>query len=409
MSKMFDRKSAVDELAAKKRDFNKIENQINTLKRNLENSASLTDAQELDTLLNAFVGDEQTLMHDIATLQEKLDDEGDSTMKNSNVRNYKDTAQAVKDWADIYRNSASKEDAEARWRDKLVENGVTIDGKTEMLPTQVDLGIQSVVEDNPIFDIMQHVNAGTLVYKKFDTNDTAVVRGAGYNITENKTEQNSTLDVKDLPQNEIYKLTTVSYKAMKNMGSELDTFIAQELTQNVINKIVDLALYDGTGNASDQNAGFDAVAANGSAAVHVEYPKGSSLAKAVQANSFRATGGGATVIDNSGASTGQQNRVLIVNSDDYAKILGEALSLNYQVENIPKWLGVDSVIITKTTSKNYKPIVMTKNAYIVAMDDFDKFDWYNVLNNRNTSEVVALANGTLFQANSAVVFTEAAG
>ena len=51
---------------------------------------------------------------------------------------------------------------------------------------------------------------------------------------------------------------------------------------------------------------------------------------------------------------------------------------------------------------------MTKNAYIVAMDDFDKFDWYNVLNNRNTSEVVALANGTLFQANSAVVFTEAA-
>ena len=83
--------------------------------------------------------------------------------------------------------------------------------------------------------------------------------------------------------------------------------------------------------------------------------------------------------------------------------------LNYQVESIPKWLGVDSVIITKTTSKNYRPIVMTKNAYIVAMDDFDKFDWYNVLSNRNTSEVVALANGTLFQANSAVVFSEAAG
>ena len=72
---MFDRKSAVDELAAKKRDFNKIENQIDTLKRNLENSASLTDAQELDTLLNALVGEAQTRMHDIATLQKKLDDE----------------------------------------------------------------------------------------------------------------------------------------------------------------------------------------------------------------------------------------------------------------------------------------------------------------------------------------------
>ena len=404
---MFDRKSAIDKLAAKKREFDKIENQIDALKSNLKNSTSLTDAQELDTLLNSLVGEAQALMHDIAALQKKLDDEGDFEMNNSKVKHYEDTAQAVKDWADIYRNSASKEDAESKWRDKLVENGVNIDGKTELLPTQVDLGIQSVIEDNPIFDIMQHVSAGTLVYKKFDTKDTAVVRGTGYNITENKVEQNATLDVKDLPQNEIYKLTTVSYKAMKTMGSELDTFIAQELTQNVINKIIDLALYDGTGTASDNNAGFDSVVASDSAAVHVEYPKGSSLAQAIQANSFRATGGGATVIDNSGASTGQQNRVLIVNSDDYSKILGEALKLSYQVENIPKWLGVDSVIITKTTSKNYKPIVMTKNAYIVAMDDFDKFDWYNVLSNRNTSEVVALANGTLFQANSAVVFTEA--
>ena len=406
---MFDRKSVIDELAAKKRDFNKIENQIDTLKSNLKNSASLTDAQELDTLLNTLVGEAQTKMHDIAALQKKLEDEGDFEMRNTKVKNYQDSAQAVKDWADIYRNSASREDAESKWRDKLVENGISIEGKTELLPTQVDLGIQSVIEDNPIFDIMQHVNAGTLVYKKFSTNDTAVVRGTDYNITANKTEQNATLDVKDLPQNEIYKLTSVSYKAMKNMGAQLDTFIAQELTQNVINKIVDLALYDGTGNASDANAGFDAVAAKDSAAVHVEYPKGTSLATAIQANSFRATGGGATVIDNSGASTGQQNRVLIVNTDDYAKILGEALKLNYQVENIPKWLGVDSVIITKTTSANYKPIVMTKNAYIVAMDDFDKFDWYNVLSNRNTSEVVALANGTLFQANSAVVFSEAAG
>lgn len=404
-----DKKSLVDKLAAKKSELSKIENQIEELKTNLKEVTNSSDAQELDILLNSLVGSEASTLHEISKLQKELEAKGDTGMKNAKHKSYEDTVQAVKDWADIYRNSASKEDAEAKWRDKLVENGVNVEGKTEMLPTQVDLGIQSVIEDNPIFDIMQHVNAGTLVYKKFDTKDTAVVRGTGYNITENKTEQNATLDVKDLPQNEIYKLTTVSYKAMKNMGAELDTFIAQELTQNVINKVVDLALYDGTGNANDNNAGFDAVVAKDSAAVHVEYPKGSSLAKAIQANSFRATGGGATVIDNSGASTGQQNRVLIVNSDDYAKILGEALSLNYQVENIPKWLGVDSVIITKTTSKNYKPIVMTKNAYIVAMDDFDKFDWYNVLSNRNTSEVVALANGTLFQANSAVVFTEAAG
>ena len=94
---MFDRKSTINKLATKKRAFNKIENQIDTLKRNLENAASLTDARELDTLLNALVSNEQALMHDIAALQKKLDDEGDTGMKNSKHKNYQETTQAVKD------------------------------------------------------------------------------------------------------------------------------------------------------------------------------------------------------------------------------------------------------------------------------------------------------------------------
>ena len=82
---MFDRKSAIDELAAKKRDFNKIENQIDNLKDKLKNASSSTDAQELDTLLNSLVGEAQTKMHDIAVLQKKLDDEGDLEMNNSKI------------------------------------------------------------------------------------------------------------------------------------------------------------------------------------------------------------------------------------------------------------------------------------------------------------------------------------
>ena len=48
---------------------------------------------------------------------------------------------------------------------------------------------------------------------------------------------------------------------------------------------------------------------------------------------------------------------------------------------------------------------MKAGAYTVAYDDFDQFDWYNIMNNTNKTEVVALASGTLFEPNSAVVFT----
>jgi len=46
---MFDRKSAIDKLAAKKRHFNKIENQIDTLKDNLKNSGTQTEAKDRKT------------------------------------------------------------------------------------------------------------------------------------------------------------------------------------------------------------------------------------------------------------------------------------------------------------------------------------------------------------------------
>ena len=402
-----DVKSITDELNAKRKDLDSLVTNAKNLKDKIRACNSVDDAVDLDKQLTENANKMTALNEKIATLETKLTENGGTNM-HKEVKNYRDTAQAVKDWAEIYRNSTSKEEADAKWENKLVENGVTISGDTSLLPTQIDLGIQNTIAENPIFGLMQRVGAGNLVYKKFTTSDKAIARGEGYNITENKTEQAGTLEVRDLPQNEIYKLTSVSYKAMKNMGAQLNQFIATELSQYVIDKVVELALYDGTGTTTGAGAGFDAIVDANSAAVHVEYPHGSSLSKAIRANAFLATGANAAVIDNNGKTTGENNRVLIVNRADYGKILDDALALSYNVGNMPEWLGVDSIIIKDTDSAKYKPIVMSRNAYIVAMDNFDKFDWYNVLNNRNVSEVVTLANGTLFQANSAVVFTEAA-
>lgn len=405
--KKMDIKSLMDELMVKNGELEALQTKASELKSKVLVENDVDELEGLDSKLTENELEINNLQKDIDDLQNKIDNENKSGGKT--MKNYLQTNKAMTDWAAIIKNSADKNEANEKWLETLTSNGVTIEGETSLLPGKIELAITSTISRNPIYDAMQHTGSGTLVHRKFNSDDTAIVRGTGYNYTETKTEQNSVLEIKELPQTEIYKQTSVSYKALKAMGSALSEFITAEEIQHVIDRIVDLGLYDGTGNTNgkDTTNGFDAIVGKDSGAIHVEYDKAAmTLAKAIRANAFRATGAGAVVIQKDGNVESTNSTMLIVNSADYGEILAEALELNYNVDNMPAWLCVGKIVVKDTTSANYKPIVMAENAYIVAADEsFDKFDWYNILNNRNVSEVVTLASGTLYEANSAVVFT----
>lgn len=400
-----DKKSLIDKIAAKNSELHTLVSNAKKLKDQLSEASTMDEAEVLDKKLTENAKQTTIRTAEIEELQKKLK-EMPSNMTVSNNKNnkkgYLATNAAVKDWVEILNSSSNNQDAKAKWEAKLAENGVTVGGDTSELPAMVDLGIQNAISENPVFDLFTKAPGGKLVYKKFETSQTAVTRGQAYNITEQKTEQESTLTVKALAPNQIYKMTSVDYRTLKEIGDQLAPFIASELSQFVIDKIVDLALYDGTGaDDSNKTGGFDAVV-NNPGAVQVSY-KGS-LADAIRNNAFRATGTGAVTVTQAGASNATTT-TLIVNPADYANILGTATALNYNVSDIPSWLGVGQIIVKEFASEKYKPIVLKAGAYTVAYDDFDQFDWYNIMNNTNKTEVVALASGTLFEPNSAVVFT----
>ena len=402
---MMDKKSLMDALDDKKTKLSGLVTNSTELLEQIQNAKDLKDAEALDAKLSENKSNIDELNVDIADLTSKI--EGiDNEMKNSKKATYIETKESLNDFSQLVTNSSTKQEFVQNWQAKLVENGVSVAGDTIVLPKMVDTGIQSSITENPVFGLFQKAPGGSLVYKKFDTTDKAVTRGTGYNVTETKTEQDSTLTVKVMPQNEIYKLTSVDYRALKTIGSALAPFLATELSQYVIDAIVELALYDGTGtDDKTKKGGFDAVV-NSDYAVKVEYT--TDLATAIRNNSFRANGAGAVTITTSGASNADSN-TLVVSTADYAAIVESVNTLAYAVSDIPAHLGVSQIVVKDFTSAKYKPVILKKNAYVVSYDDFDKFDWYNIMNNTMKNEVVTLASGTLFEPNSAVVFTKKAG
>lgn len=406
-----DYKSIVDKLADKTAEFEKLKQNGIELKSKLEQASAETDVEDLDIKLTENATQIDSLAKEIDELKDlkinALEEKrkGESEMTQS----YLETDKALKDFAHLVQNAKDGADLKEKWSEKLAENAVEITGDTTLLPKQVILGIDSKIKKSIIFNYFRLMPAGQLVRQTFATDDTAITRGSGYNITEQKTEQASTLDIVSLPQNEIYKMTSLSYKVLKNMGDGVVNFVVDELTQFVINKIVDLALYDGEGQTTtNKNEGFDAVVKD-TRAIHVQYEAALGLVNAIRLNSYRAAGDGEVEVATAGgriASEESADTLLIVNDADYAKILDAVNALSYPVTDIAGWLGVSRIVRKNTTSANYKPIILPVGAYAVAMDDFDNFNWYNILSNRSQQEVVTLANGTLFSVSSAVVFEE---
>lgn len=403
-----DKKSLMDQLNEKQNTLITLKENTASLTERLNSATDITSAKQLDEKLTKNATDIINVQNDIINITAQIEGMDDKMAKSNKNKSYIETSNAVEDWAAIMNSASNQNEAQSEWKKKLAENGITLAGDVTALPAQVDLGIQSAIASNPVFDLFTKApgnDASKLVIKKFATSDTAVVRGTKYNITEQKTEQDSTLTVKALDPNQIYKLTSVDYRALKTIGNQLTPFIATELSQYVIDKIVELALYDGEGSDdTNQKGGFESIVAT-DASVKVEYS--GTLADAVRNNSFRATGAGAITITPTGAANATSTS-LVVNTADYADILSAATALNYNVSDVPSWLGVGQVIVKDFTSTKYKPIVLKAGSYNVAYTDFDKFDWYNIMNNTMKNEVVTLASGALFEPSSAVVFTKVA-
>lgn len=323
----------------------------------------------------------------------------EETVEKQVSKNYLETEQALHDFVEIQVNSRGESEIKNAWEAKLVENGVTITDKDNYLPKKLELDIQTVLtRSNPVYPIFKHTNVGAiLVARDFTSDDEAKVHVPGTT----KSRQTATLKVSGLKPRMVYKATSINEIDKRTIDnfSELYQLLVAELAQRVIDKIVDLALVEGS--ATDGETG-DAANENGFISVMNETNVNKVKKINGKADLVAAVEQAVDAIDAPGKKylvvTKAQKRDIL---DALRKKFPQSTFLNNN-RDIANVFGVDELVIYQGT-KALMPIVIAQDAYHVDMQPLNRIEQFRLDTNENDILVETPATGRPVAFGGAVV------
>lgn len=324
---------------------------------------------------------------------------GEETVEKQVSKNYLETEQALHDFVEIQMNSRGESEIKNAWEAKLVENGVTITDKDNYLPKKLELDIQTVLtRSNPVYPIFKHTNVGAiLVARDFTSDDEAKVHVPGTT----KSRQTATLKVSGLKPRMVYKATSINEIDKRTIDnfSELYQLLVAELAQRVIDKIVDLALVEGsatdgeTGDAANENGFISVMNETNVNKVKKINGKADLVAAVEQAvDGIDAPGKKYLVV------TKAQKRDIL---DALRKKFPQSTFLNNN-RDIANVFGVDELVIYQGT-KALMPIVIAQDAYHVDMQPLNRIEQFRLDTNENDILVETPATGRPVAFGGAVV------
>lgn len=323
----------------------------------------------------------------------------EETVEKQVSKNYLETEQALHDFVEIQVNSRGESEIKNAWEAKLVENGVTITDKDNYLPKKLELDIQTVLtRSNPVYPIFKHTNVGAiLVARDFTSDDEAKVHVPGTT----KSRQTATLKVSGLKPRMVYKATSINEIDKRTIDnfSELYQLLVAELAQRVIDKIVDLALVEGsatdgeTGDAQNENGFISIMNETNVNKVKKINGKADLVAAVEQAvDAIDAPGKKYLVV------TKAQKRDIL---DALRKKFPQSTFLNNN-RDIANVFGVDELVIYQGT-KALMPIVIAQDAYHVDMQPLNRIEQFRLDTNENDILVETPATGRPVAFGGAVV------
>nr|DAX38409.1 MAG TPA: major capsid protein [Caudoviricetes sp.] len=323
----------------------------------------------------------------------------EETVEKQVSKNYLETEQALHDFVEIQMNSRGESEIKEQWEAKLSENGVTITDKDNYLPKKLELDIQTVLtRSNPVYPIFKHTNIGAiLVARDFTSDDEAKVHVPGTT----KSRQTATLKVSGLKPRMIYKATSINEIDKRTIDnfSELYQLLVAELAQRVIDKVVDLALVEGsatdgeTGDAQNENGFISVMNETNVNKVKKINGKADLVAAVEQAvDAIDAPGKKYLVV------TKAQKRDIL---DALRKKFPQSTFLNNN-RDIANVFGVDELVIYQGT-KALMPIVIAQDAYHVDMQPLNRIEQFRLDTNENDILVETPATGRPVAFGGAVV------
>ena len=337
---------------------------------------------------------------EIIKIENELNAQEEKPKGKAKMTNFIESQNAVTEFFDVLKKASGKSEIKNAWNAKLAENGVTITDKTFELPRKLVESINTtLLNANPVFRVFRVTNVGALlVSRSFDSTDEAQVHKDG----QQKTEQAATLTIDTLEPVMVYKLQSLAerVKRLQMSYSELYNLIVAELTQAIVNKIVDLALVEGDGT-------------NGFKSIDKEAD-----VKKIKKITTKAKSAGATpfanaieeAVDFVRPTAGR--RYLIVKAEDRKALLDELrqapANAHVRIKNddaeIASEVGVDEIIVY-TGTKAVKPTVLVDQKYHIDMQDITKVDAFEWKTNSNMILVETLTSGHVETYNAGAVIT----
>ena len=318
------------------------------------------------------------------------------------MTNFIESQNAVTEFFDVLKKNSGKSEIKNAWNAKLAENGVTITDTTFQLPRKLVESINTtLLNTNPVFQVFRVTNVGALlVSRSFDSSNEAQVHKDG----QTKTEQAATLTIDTLEPVMVYKLQSLAerVKRLQMSYSELYNLIVAELTQAIVNKIVDLALVEGDGTNGFKSIEKEADAKK----IKKITTKSKSAGKTPFADAIE------EAVDFVRPTAGR--RYLIVKAEDRRALLDElrqaTANANVRIKNddaeIASEVGVDEIIVY-TGTKAVKPTVLVDQKYHIDMQDLTKVDAFEWKSNSNMILVETLTSGHVETYNAGAVITVA--
>lgn len=403
----------------------------------VENGADgLAQAKELDGKLKA---------NEIEIIQIENSLKENKTAKGAKpaMKNFLETQNAVNDLLEIVKNAPAKEVLK-QWNAKLSENGVEVEEGSDsnfFMPRKMVEAIEStLLEANPVYKVFRVTTVGALLIngsmeageRKAENNYN---RAGVHKDGETKKEQSVVIKESKIEPVMVYKLQKVAerVKQLNVNFTEIWNMLISEITQAIVDKIVELALVEGTYGVSgkDEN-GYTSIV---SEAGLYDESKHRTRIKPITATANAETGVGAfqagveSALDFIRGKAGA--RYLILTSAQRTLLLNElrttykgALGIIANSDRaIADLLGIDEIIvyagvyesvasIKEFTGKTgateadvFKPIVIRQDAFHVDMKPLTRVEAFKWETNENALLIETLTAGHVDQSKAGAVIT----
>ena len=222
----------------------------------LNETMEAVDSAEDNTVVDELKVAVEELQLSLTAIKEKINQQKEEINEETEMENYLQTKNAIKDFANVIRNSKSIDEFRNGWNSVLTTNGITIEAGSELayLPQPVLGRIQDIWDRNADWLRDLRNTGAKSYYVRVNTTEQGAeeARAKGWKQGDTKVAQQLTFAAKKVEAQFIYKLQEIDLKTKWDSDEDLINYVIDELVDQILYE-EKRAILVGDGRANDSD------------------------------------------------------------------------------------------------------------------------------------------------------------